>query len=278
MPLYQAIVLAVVQGITEFLPISSTAHLILVPWVMGWRDPGLTFDVALHVGTLAAVAAYFARTWVKLLLLGFGVRLGAPDDLDQNPRLFWFLVIATIPAAVAGAALEHYAESTLRSPYIVAAMMIGIGLLLWWAEVRGRFQKDLGKVSLGDAVTIGAWQALAVVPGTSRSGVTIAAALLRDVNREAAARFSFLLATPVIAGAALKAGWNIVKAGGLAPDMRAAFGVGALVSAITGYAAIAFFIRYLQTRTLKFFVWYRIICGIIIVALALFLRDPAAHL
>jgi undecaprenyl-diphosphatase len=278
MPLYQAIVLAVVQGVTEFLPISSTAHLILVPWVMGWRDPGLTFDVALHLGTLAAVVVYFARTWLKLLLLGFGVRFGAPDDLDQNPRLFWFLVIATIPAAAAGAAFERYAATTLRSPYIIAATMIGIGLLLWWSEIKGRFQKNLGKVSLGDAVIIGAWQALAVVPGVSRSGITIAAALFRDVNREAAARFSFLLATPVIAGAALKAGWNIVKAGGLAPEMQAAFGVGVLVSAITGYAAIAFFIRYLQTRTLKFFVWYRVICGIIIIALALFLRGPVAPL
>lgn len=278
MPLYQAIVLAVVQGVTEFLPISSTAHLVLVPWVMGWRDPGLTFDVALHAGTLVAVVVYFARTWAKLLLLGFGVRAGAPDDLDQNPRLFWFLVIATIPAALAGVAFETYAESTLRSPYIIAAMMIAIGLLMWWSEIKGRFEKNLAKVSLGDAAAIGASQALAVVPGVSRSGITIAAALFRDVNREAAARFSFLLATPVIAGAALKAGWNIVKAGGLAPEMRAAFGVGALVSAITGYAAIAFFIRYLQTRTLKFFVWYRIICGIIIIALALFLRDPVAPL
>jgi undecaprenyl-diphosphatase len=277
MPLYQVVILAIVQGITEFLPISSTAHLVLVPWIMRWRDPGLMFDVALHLGTLLAVAAYFARTWVRLLLLAFGVRSsGPPEDFEDNPRLLWFLVAATIPAGLAGLALEHYAETTLRSPYVIATMMIGIGLVMWWSERKGRFKKDLGRISLTDSVAIGAAQALAVIPGTSRSGITIAAGLFRDLERAAAARFSFLLATPIIAGAALKAGWNILKAGGVPPDMRAAFGIGLLVSAVTGYAAIAFFVRYLQTGTLKIFIWYRIVCGIIIIALAIFFGNPAA--
>jgi undecaprenyl-diphosphatase len=284
MPLYQAVVLAVVQGVTEFLPISSTAHLVLVPWVLGWRDPGLTFDVALHLGTLLAVSAYFFRTWVRLLFLAFQRRVwppapGEPDeDLYANRRLFWFLVAATIPAGLAGLALERYVGTTLRSPYVIAATMIGIGLVLWWADKVGRFQKDLGSVTLGDSVVVGAAQALALVPGTSRSGITIAGGLFRGLSRAAAARFSFLLATPILAGAALKEGLNIIRAGGIEPDMRLAFGVGALVSAVSGYAVIAFFIRYLQTRTLKIFVWYRIICGIIILALAILFRDPVMSL
>jgi undecaprenyl-diphosphatase len=277
MPIYQVIVLAVVQGVTEFLPISSTAHLWLVPWLFGWRDPGLTFDVALHVGTLLAVAVYFAGTWIRLLRRGFGGRVPNDPDLEANPRLFWFLVIATIPGALAGLALEHYAESTLRNPYVIATTMFGIGLVLWWAEQRGRFQKSLDTTSLFDATTIGVSQALAIVPGVSRSGVTIAAALLLGLKREAAARFSFLLATPIIAGAALKAGWNIFKAGGIEPEMQLPFALGVAVSAVTGYAAIAFFLRYLQTRTLKIFVWYRLICGIIILALAFFFRDTVMH-
>lgn len=274
MPLYQVIVLAVVQGITEFLPISSTAHLALVPWVLGWRDPGLTFDVALHVGTLVAVAVYFARSWVRLVVAAFG----RGDQVDTNPRLFWFLAIATVPAGLVGLAFERYAETTWRNPYVIATTMIGVALLLWWAEKKSRYQKQLREVSLGDSVAIGVAQALAIVPGTSRSGITIAAALFRDMEREAAARFSFLLATPIIAGAALKAGFDTFRSGGIPPEMRMAFGVGVLVSALTGYAAIAFLIRYLQSATLKIFIWYRIICGIIIIALAIFLRDPVTGL
>jgi len=273
MPLYQAVVLAIVQGITEFLPISSTAHLALVPWLMGWRDPGLTFDVALHLGTLAAVLVYFARTWIHLLSQAFVRRGREKENLCANPRLLWFLVVATIPGGLAGLALERYAESSLRSPYVIAATMIGVGIVLWWSEVKGSFQKDLDAVSLADAAAIGAAQAFAVVPGVSRSGITIAAGLFRNLERAAAAQFSFLLATPIIGGAALKAAWNIHRGGGLTPGMRAPFALGVLVSAVTGYAAIAFFLRYLQVKTLKFFVWYRIICGIMILALALFFRD-----
>lgn len=278
MPLYQVVILAVVQGVTEFLPISSTAHLALVPWVLGWRDPGLTFDIALHLGTLVAVAAYFARTWVRLLFLAFGRRVLPPSeqdadrDLYANPRLFWFLVAATIPAGLAGLAFQQQVETTLRSPFIIAAMMIGIGVLLWWAERQGPFSKDLGRLSLGDSLAIGVAQALAVVPGTSRSGITMVAALLRGVGRPAAARFSFLLSTPIIAGATLKTAYDLVKAG-IPPDMVTPFVAGILISGLSGYLVIAWLIRYLQTATFRFFVWYRISCGIIILALAFFFRD-----
>jgi len=223
------------------------------------------YDVALHLGTLVAVVVYFARAWIDLLL-------------GPSRRLFWFLVAATIPGGLAGLTPEHYAESTLRNPYVIASTMIGVALFLWWAERKSRFEKELGQVTLADSVAIGAAQALAVVPGTSRSGVTIAAALARDLNRPAAAMFSFLLATPIIAGAVVKAAWNIHHAGGVPPEMRLAFGLGVLVSALTGYAAIAFLLRYLQSATLKIFIWYRIICGIIIVALAIFFRDPVMRL
>jgi len=284
MPLHQVLVLALVQGITEFLPISSTAHLILVPWLFGWRDPGLTFDVALHVGTLAAVVVYFARTWFRLLGLVLGRRLpppgpGEPDqDLHQNPRLFWFLVAATLPAALAGLLLERFAETSLRSPFIIAVMMISVAALMWRADRTGRFQKDLGGLSLADSLLIGLAQAAAIVPGASRSGTTIAAALFLGVRRSAAARFSFLLSTPIIAGAVLKAGWNILSAGGVAPEMRAAFALGILVSGASGYAAISFLVRYLQLRTMQVFVAYRILCGIMILALAIFFRDPVPAL
>ncbi len=284
MPLYQVVVLAIVQGITEFLPISSTAHLVLVPWLFGWHDPGLTFDVALHLGTLLAVLVYFARTWIRVLALGFDRHVlhpgpgGQDEDLYDNPRLFWFLVAATLPAGLAGLALESYAETTLRSPYIIAFMMIAVAVLLWRVEKRARFEKDLSRLSLADSLAIGFAQALAIVPGTSRSGITMAAALFRDVNRAAAARFSFLLSTPIIAGAALKAGWDIAAEGGIAPEMLPAFGAGIALSAISGYTAISWLVHYLQEGTFRIFIWYRIICGIIILALALFLRDPLVRL
>jgi undecaprenyl-diphosphatase len=239
----------------------------------------LSFDIALHLGTLVAVAAYFARTWIRVLFLAFGRRVlpangSDPDrDLYANPRLFWFLVAATIPGGVAGLALQNYAETTLRSPLIIAGMMIGVGLLIWWAERRGPFPKNLGHLTLADALAIGIAQALAVVPGTSRSGITMAAALVRGVDRAAAARFSFLLSTPIIAGAALKAGHDLVRAG-IPSEMMAPFAAGIVISGVTGYLVIAWLIRYLQTATFRFFVWYRIICGIIILALAFFFRDP----
>jgi undecaprenyl-diphosphatase len=273
------VILAIVQGITEFLPVSSSGHLFLFPWLFGWPDPGLTFTIALHVGTLVAVAIYFLRTWLRVLGLAFGAGSRPTDpndpdaDLYDNPRLLWFLVAATIPGGLAGLAFERQAESTLRSPVLVAVMMIGVGLVLWWAERTGRQEKDLGRLSLGDSLAVGVSQALAIIPGTSRSGITIATALFRGVTRAAAARFSFLLATPILAGAAAKAALNLLHEG-LAPDMRVPFLAGIVISGLTGYLVIAFFLRYLQTNTLRIFIWYRIICGIIILVLAIFFRDP----
>jgi undecaprenyl-diphosphatase len=276
MPIYQAVVLAVVQGLTEFLPISSTAHLWLVPWLLGWKDPGLTFDVALHAGTLLAVLAYFWRYWVEMASMAAGLGGGAPDagsashsaraDLRQNPRLFWYLVIATIPAALAGWRFEHAAEEQLRSPVIVGVALIVIGLFMGAGDWLGKRERDLGHVGFLDSFLVGVAQALAVIPGVSRSGVTMTAGLFRRMKRETAARFSFLLSTPVIAGAALKKGLEIRHAG-LPHDMRLPFLCGALVSALVGYLVIAVLIRYLERRTFKLFVVYRIVLGVIVLVL-----------
>jgi undecaprenyl-diphosphatase len=276
MPLYQAIVLAIVQGLTEFLPISSTAHLWLVPWLLRWKDPGLTFDVALHAGTLVAVLAYFWRYWVEMaaMAVGLGGDSAAPPnagtrghsaraDVRENPRLLWYLVIATIPAALAGWRFEYAAEEQLRSPIIVGVALIVIGLFMWAGDWLGKRERDLGHVGFLDSLLVGVAQALAVIPGVSRSGITMTAGLFRRMKRETAARFSFLLSTPIIAGAALKKGLEIRHAG-LSHDMRLPFLCGALVSALVGYLVIAVLIRYLERRTFKLFVVYRIVAGVIV--------------
>jgi undecaprenyl-diphosphatase len=277
MTLSQVIVLAAVQGLTEFLPISSTAHLILVPWVFGWQDPGLTYDVVLHAGTLLAVLAYFTRTWWTLLgalvlrtrdLLS-SRRSQGDGEVERNLTLLRVLVVATVPAALAGYFLEHYAETTFRSPVLIAGMLIGVAALMWAVDRRVTLTRTMETVGLTDALVIGAAQAVSIIPGTSRSGVTIAAAMGRDVTRESAARFSFLLATPIIAGATLKKGFDI-WGHGLPPGLTATdVVVGFVVSAIVGFAAIAFLVRYLQVRTLKIFVIYRLIVGAVILLIAL---------
>jgi undecaprenyl-diphosphatase len=274
MPLYQVIVLALVQGLTEFLPVSSTAHLYLTSWLLGWKAETLEFDIALHLGTLLAVLLYFFRDWLQIVAQAFGMEYAPDEQLRQNRALLWLLVIGTIPAAVFGLAFKKQAETTWRNPFVMGGMLIAVGVLMWVAERVGRRKRDLAAMNAGDAVAVGLSQALAVVPGTSRSGITIATALFRGVDRESAARFSFLLSTPVIGGAALTAIRDLVKHGGVASDMWAAFLVGVVVSALTGCVVIAWFMRFLRHQTLNFFVYYRLIFGIIVLALA-FIRVPA---
>jgi len=271
MPIYQVVVLALVQAVTEFLPISSTAHLFLVPWLFGWGDPGLAFTMAVHAGTLLAVVLYFFKSWLEFGLAGFGVHYPAKataGEVQRSRRLFWYMVAATLPAAAAGALLEKHVETTFRSPYLMGAMLIAVGLLMWWAEARAKMSRGIEALRFGDAMLIGAAQALALAPGVSRSGITITAGIFRGLTREAAARFTFLLSTPIIAGASAKKLLELRQAP-LAPEMAMAFWVGAAVSAISGYLVIAFLLRYLQTHTLKIFVYYRIFFGIIILLLAL---------
>lgn len=274
MSLLQALVLAVIQGFTEFLPISSSAHLALAPWLFGWPDQGLGFDIALHIGTLAAVLLYFARDWIQVLAQGFGFKAGSDPHLERNPRLLWYLVLGTIPVGVFGLLLKETAETKLRNPLVIAAMLIGVGILMAIAERRAAADRNIGQLSLLDSVIIGFAQALAIVPGTSRSGITITAALFRGLDHHAAARFSFLLSTPAIAAAAAKDLLDLTKTGGVPPDLRVPMALGILVSGLTGIVVIRFFLSYLRTRGLTFFVYYRIVFGIIVIALALFFRYP----
>jgi len=273
MPLYQALILAIVQALTECLPVSSTAHLVLFPWLAGWPEPGLAFDVALHTGTVLAVVLYFLRTWLELILGGLGFRYPASAPLEQvqqNRRLFWYLVAGTIPGGIAGLLFEHAIEEHLRRPIPIGLALIAVGLLMWLAESTARLKRGINQTRLGDSLLIGMAQALALFPGVSRSGITIAAGLWRGMKRETAARFSFLLSTPIIAGAATKELPKLLRlhrAGGLDLPLST-LAISIATSAVGGYLVIAFFLRYLQTRTLKIFIVYRILFGIVVLLLA----------
>jgi undecaprenyl-diphosphatase len=274
MPLLQVIVLALVQGLTEFLPISSTAHLYLTSWLFGWQLEGLDFDIALHLGTLLAVLLYFARDWVQIIAQGLGIPMRGDEELTHNHMMLWLLVIGTIPVGIAGLVFNRQAETTWRNPFVIGGMLIAVGILMYFAENAGRQQRDLSSINLPDAMTIGAAQALAVVPGTSRSGITISAGLFRNMTRESAARFSFLLSTPAIGAAAAKPLYDMHKKAGLHGVLSADFLVGVAVSAITGCLVISWFLHYLRRGGLRPFVYYRIVFGIIVIALA-FIRRPA---
>src|SRR5207302_1678861 len=211
MPVWQAVVYGVVQGLAEFLPISSSAHLTLLPWAFGWEDPGLAFDVALHWGPLAAVLAVFWKDWIRRLNAGL---IGRGSESDR--RLFWGLVISAIPAAIVGKLLDKWAESNLRAPLLIACTLAALGLILWYADHAGRKSRDLREMTIPRAFSIGVAQAAALVPGVSRSGATISLGLLEDFTREEIARFSFLMSTPIIFGAGL------LKLPKMVHDMRAA--------------------------------------------------------
>ncbi|MGA2855673.1 MAG: undecaprenyl-diphosphate phosphatase [Candidatus Sulfotelmatobacter sp.] len=284
MPIYQAIVLAIVQGLGEFIPISSSGHLIIVRRLLGWNELSpsgeLTFDVALHFGTLLSVLFYFRRTWFQIVRAALGgkvVRFSesgsadtnlAPEEQKEERLLLWFLAIATIPGAIAGKLLEHSAEDYFREHIVlIAAALIVVALLMWLGEKTGSLSKPLTRISLADSLIIGVAQAFALIPGVSRSGSTITTGLFRGMTREAAVRFSFLLSTPIIAGAALLKAHELHKEG-LPAGMHAPFIVGILVSALVGYAAIAWLIRYLQSNSLRAFIIYRIVAGVVVIGLA----------
>jgi undecaprenyl-diphosphatase len=274
MPIYQVVILALVQGLTEFLPVSSTAHLYLSSWLLGWQTESLTFDIMLHLGTLIAVVLYFLRDWLQIIGQAFGMRDSRSNDLSQNRALLWLLVIGSIPVGLAGLLFNKQAETTWRNPVVMGVMLIVIGVVMWLAENAGQRRRDLGDVDIADSLAIGLSQALAVVPGCSRSGITISAGLFRNLTRESAARFSFLLSTPAIAAAAAKALYDIHKEHGVHQLVSADFIVGVVVSAVSGCIVIAWFLRYLRSAGLRPFVYYRIVFGIIVLALA-FIRRPA---
>lgn len=262
MDLIQAIVLGVVQGLGEFLPISSSAHLILVPWLFGWEDPGLTFDVALHFGTLAAIVAYFAKDWIEILGMAFGKSWFHRNlyGVKYQTDLLWLLVLATVPGAVVGYFLEHQAETVFRSPLLIAITLTVMGFLLYWADKRLKARKDLHRLSWFDALVIGLSQAFAVIPGVSRSGATITTGLFLSLDRVSAARFSFLMSTPIIFGACLLKAKAFFTAGVSVPEIA-----GVAAAAISGYLAIAGLLRLLGTMSYKVFFWYRTAVALVVV-------------
>jgi undecaprenyl-diphosphatase len=284
LPIYQAVVLAIVQGLGEFIPISSSGHLIIVRRILGWNELSpaheLSFDVALHFGTLLSVLFYFRRTWFQIIRAALGGKVvrfseaGAPDtnltadEQKEECMLLWFLVIATIPGAIAGKLLEHSAEDYFREHiFLIAGALIVVALLMWLGEKVSSLSKPLTRISFVDSLLIGTAQAFALIPGVSRSGATITAGLFRNLSRDAAVRFSFLLSTPLIAGAALLKAHELHKEG-LPHDMQMPVLVGIIVSALVGYAAISWLIRYLRSNSLKPFIIYRIVAGVIVIALA----------
>lgn len=262
MDILQAIWLGVLQGLTEFLPISSSAHLILMRFWFGWEigDPQmeLMFDLALHVGTLTAIVVYFWRDLTRIASAAFS----SEPERTADKRLAWGIVAGCIPAALVGSLFEDPIEEFFRSQYaMIAGLLIGIGVLMAVVDRLGRKQRALESVGILDAFLIGVAQACALIPGFSRSGITIIAGLMLGLQREAAARFSFLLATPITFGAAAWSFRNVFKEG-LPPEMIAPMLAGGAAAMVVGWLCIAFLIRYLRTRSLTPFVVYRIAIGL----------------
>jgi undecaprenyl-diphosphatase len=254
--IFEAIILGIVQGFTEFLPISSSAHLILLPWMFGWQGTlvdSLNFDVALHAGTLVAILAFFWRDWFNLFGKFFtGIKDGTWKT--NEGRLVWFIFLATIPAGILGLKYEHVVEESFRNPLLIAGALAVISVVMWAADRYSAKIAGLGQMSLGHAIFIGFAQSLALLPGVSRSGITIIAGLVAGYTRESAARFSFLLSTPVIAGAAILKLHKLH----LADYELLPFVLGTAFSAIVGYLCIKYLLQYLNRHSLNLFVWYRL--------------------
>jgi len=260
MDLIQIIALALLQGLTEFLPISSSAHLILLPIIAGWQDQGLAFDVAVHVGTLSAVVLYFRKT-IHTLLIDW-IQSLQQRALVGDSRLAWAVLLGTIPVGLVGLLLGDVIENHLRSPLVIAITTIAFGLLLGWADWRGKQQRDEHSLTLLDIVFIGIAQAVALVPGTSRSGITITAGLMLGLNRNAAARFSFLLSIPVIFLAGSLKTKELIEAG-LNTDWFAILaGIG--VSALSAYLCIHLFLKLIEKIGMWPFVIYRLLLGLVL--------------
>lgn len=258
-PLHAA-VLGAVQGLTEVLPISSSAHLILIPWLMGWPESGLTFDVALHLGTFIALALYFRRDISELVLNAIaGLRGGAGSPAVRLP---YYIVAACVPAAIIGKTFEEPIEEIFRAnPTIIATLLIGFGLLLALADTLGAKRMRMDCINLKNAMLIGLAQCLALIPGASRSGITITAALILGFSRETAARFSFLLSLPIVAGAALLKVGQLARQGIPEGELQPLL-IGVGVSAVFGYISVALLLKLVQRHSLYPFVWYRIIAGV----------------
>ena len=266
MTILQAIILGLVQGLTEFLPISSSGHLLLVPWLFNWHfllenpDLNKTFDVALHLGTFVAVVLYFRREIVRLV--GAWVRSVAGRSLaEPEGRLAWLLIVSTIPAALVGVLLEDFITNTLGKPWMIGVAMIVFAGLMYLVDHLAKLDRGLEALTWFDALLIGVAQALALLPGVSRSGITMVTGLLVRLDRESAARYSFLMSIPVIGGAAAYKGLEVAK-DGLPSGTAMPFVVGMVTAALSGIAAIWFTLAYLKRHNFDLFVVYRIVVGV----------------
>ncbi len=271
MTILQAIILGIVQGLTEFLPISSSGHLILVPWLFNWHfllnnpDLNKTFDVALHLGTFIAVLIFFWREVVRLM--SAWVRSIARRSLaEPEARLAWLLFVSTIPAGIIGVALETFIEDRLGKPWLIAVVMIAFALVMYAIDRAAKLDRELDALTWADAIVIGLAQALALCPGVSRSGITMVTGLAMRLDRESAARYSFLLSVPVIGGAAAVKALEVAK-NGLPAGTATPFAVGIASAAISGLLAVWFVMAYLKRHTFNLFVIYRIIAGVAVLIL-----------
>ena len=260
------IILAIVQGLTEFLPISSSAHLILVPRLLGWPDQGLAFDVAVHVGSLLAVVAYFRRD-IGRLLVDWGRSCVQRQSVGQS-RLAWGVAWGTVPAGLAGLMFNDLVETFLRSPLVIATTTLAFGLLLWWTDRWGRRNRNLESLGWRDVAIVGVAQAIALIPGTSRSGITMTAGLALGLDRDAAARFSFLLSVPLIALAGGYKTLQLIQTG----ELQHGWGLlaaGVLCSAVAAWVCIHYFMRWIARSSLLPFVVYRMLLGVYLLYLFL---------
>ncbi|HEX6574511.1 MAG TPA: undecaprenyl-diphosphatase UppP [Gemmatimonadaceae bacterium] len=257
MTIFQAIVLGLIQGLTEFLPISSSAHLTLAPIVFGWKDPGLAFDVALHFGTLIAVLWYFRKQWAELIVAAGQILSTRRVDTPEKKRVV-FLILATIPGAIGGLLLEDKAETVFRAPAITAWALMIMGFLLWLVDRVSSQARHLDRMRWTDALLIGLAQVIALVPGVSRSGSTITAGRALSLDRQSAAVFSFLMSMPIIAAAVVLKGREVIAAGGVTPQVVA----GVLAAAVSSWLAIAILLRYVSRHSYGIFALYRLILGL----------------
>jgi len=257
----QAIALGIIQGLSEFLPISSSAHLTLAPWLFGWEDPGLAFDVALHFGTLLAVVWYFRMEWLALIRAAWGIITTGRVETPEKRRVI-FLIIATIPGAIGGYLLQSRAESAFRSPQITAIALIVMGIILWLVDKLTDQARVLGEMRWLDALLIGLAQVIALIPGVSRSGSTITTGRGLRFDRESAAEFSFLMSMPIIAAAVIMEGPKALAQGGLTSELMS----GVLASAISGWLAISILMRYVSKHSYGIFAFYRVALGIAVLA------------
>jgi len=260
MSIFEIIILAIIQGVTEFLPISSSAHLILPSAILGWNNQGLAFDVAVHVGSLLAVMIYFRQDIGRMIVAWLSK--GFSQTQSNDSKLAWWVIIATIPAVIAGFAGKAFIEEYARSALVIACTTIGFGLLLWYADKKAQLVKTITELSWKNAVLIGFAQALALIPGTSRSGITMTVGLMVGLDRESAARFSFLLSIPVILGAGLLATLDLLSAPD-AVDWNALF-YGAVLSFVSAYACIYLFLSWISRIGMLPFVIYRLLLGVVL--------------